>query len=211
MEKLLDDLKDYDYILGFKNNVEILKQEFSNLNREIERQRMIISSQPYIGSTLQTLLGMGISEYDIIEINAILLSIRVDYDYDTNNKIILNKKSLKSDLTNYRNLKLVLRDYELKRNKLSNEITTLENQKENLQYYINFLILMMVYLFRDLELSIKKVDIALEDPKNLKIILMIWLLHSSVIKDDNNTSKENNEQEEAQNHDENGNKHKPDL
>jgi hypothetical protein len=69
----------------------------------------------------------------------------------------------------------------------------------------------MVYLFRDLELSIKKVDIALEDPKNLKIILMIWLLHSSVIKDDNNTSKENNEQEEAQNHDENGNKHKPDL
>jgi len=93
---------------------------------------MIISSQPYIGSTLQTLLGMGISKYDIIEINAILLSIQVDHNYDNNNKIILNKKSLKSDLTNNRNLKLVLKDYELKRNKLSSEITTLENQKENL-------------------------------------------------------------------------------
>jgi hypothetical protein len=202
MDKLLDDLKDYDYILGFKNNIEILKQEFSNLNREIERQRMIISSQPYIGSTLQTLLGMGISEHDIIEINAILLSIGVDYDYDNNNKIILNKKSLKSDLTNYRNLKLVLRDYELKRNKLSSEITTLENQKENLQYYINFLILMMVYLFRDLELSIKKAGIALEDPKNLKIILIIWLLHSSVLKDDNNPPEENHEREKEQNQDE---------
>ena len=202
MDKLLDDLKDYDYILGFKNNIEILKQEFSNLNREIKRQRMIISSQPYIGATLQTLLGMGISEHDIIEINAILLSIGVDYDYDNNNKIILNKKSLKSDLTNYRNLKLVLRDYELKRNKLSSEITTLENQKENLQYYINLLILMRVYLFRDLELSIKKIDIALEDPKNLKIILIIWLLHSSVLKDDNNTPKENQKREKEQNQDE---------
>ena len=202
MDKLLDDLKDYDYILGFKNNIEILKQEFSNLNREIERQRMIISSQPYIGSTLQTLLGMGISEHDIIEINAILLSIGVDYDYDNNIKFILNKKSLKSDLTNYRNLKLALRDYELKQNKLSSEITTLENQKENLQYYINFLILMTVYLFRDLELSIKKVDIAVEDPKNLKIILIIWLLHSSVLKDDNNPPEENHEREKEQNQDE---------
>jgi hypothetical protein len=202
MEKLLDDLKDYEYLLGFKNNIEILKQEYSSLNREIERQRMIISSQPYIGGTLQTLLGMGISEHDIIEINSILLSIGVDYDYDNNNKIILNKKSLKSDLTNYRNLKFVLRDYELKRNKLSSEITTLENQKENLQYYINFLILMMVYLFRDLELSIKKAGIALEDPKNLKIILIIWLLHSSVLKDDNNPPEENLEKEKEQNQDE---------
>jgi hypothetical protein len=202
MDTLLDDLKDYDYILGFKNNIEILKQEFSNLTREIARQRMIISSQAYIGSTLQTLLGMGISEHDIIEINAILLSIGVDYDYDNNNKIILNKKSLKSDLTNYRNLKLALRDNELKHNKLSSEITTLENQKENLQYYINFLILMMVYLFRDLELSIKKVDIALEDPKNLKIILIIWLLHSSVLKADNNPPEENHEREKEQNQDE---------
>jgi hypothetical protein len=206
MEKLLDDLKDYEYLLGFKNKIEILKQESSSLNREIERQRMIISSQPYIGATLQTLLGMGISEHDIIEINSILLSIGVndydDYDYDHHNKIILNKKALKSDLTNYRTLKLALRDYELKQNKLSKEITTLENQKENLQYYINFLILMMVYLFRDLELSIKKVDIALKDPKNLKIILIIWLLHSSVLKDDNNPPEENHEREKEQNQDE---------
>ena len=211
MEKLLDDLTNYDYILGFKNNIEILKQEFSYLNREIEKQRMIISSQQYIASTLQTLLGMGISEHDIIEINSILLSIGVDYDYDNSNKIILNKKSLKSDLTSYRNLKLVLRDYELKQNKLSSEITKLENQKENLQYYINFLILMMINLFRDVELTIKKADIALEDSKNPKIILIIWLLYSSVLKDDNNTSKENHEKEKEQNDDEDEDKNTPKL
>jgi hypothetical protein len=211
IEKLLDDLTNYDYILGFENNIEILNKEFSYLNREIERQRMIISSQQYIGATLQTLLGMGISEHDILEINSILSSIGVDYDYDNNNKIILNKKSLKSDLTDYRNLKLLLRDYELKQNKLSSEITILENQKENLQYYINLLILMMVYLFRDLELSIKKADIALEDPKNLKIILIIWLLHSSVLKDDNNTFKENQERENEQNEDEDEDKNKSKL
>jgi hypothetical protein len=61
---------------------------------------------------------------------------------------------------------------------------------------------MMVYLFRDLELSIKKADIALEDPKNLKVILIIWLLHSSVLKDDNNPPEENHEREKEQNQDE---------
>ena len=70
---------------------------------------------------------------------------------------------------------------------------------------------MMVYLFRDLELSIKKVDIALEYPKNLKIILIIWLLHSSVLKDDNNTFKENQERENEQNEDEDEDKNKSKL
>ena len=73
MDKLLDDLKDYDYILGFKNTLEKMEQELSNLNIEIENKRRIISSQPYIGSLLQSLLGMGLTEQDILEINSILL------------------------------------------------------------------------------------------------------------------------------------------
>src|SRR5918995_487807 len=46
MDKLLDDLKDYDYILGFKNTLEKMEQELSNLNIEIENQRRILASQP---------------------------------------------------------------------------------------------------------------------------------------------------------------------
>ena len=42
---------------------------------------MIISSQLHIGSILQKLLRMGLSEQDIGEINSILLSGGFDYDY----------------------------------------------------------------------------------------------------------------------------------
>ena len=45
MDKLLDDLKDYDYILRFKNTLEKMEQELSHLNIEIENQRRIIASQ----------------------------------------------------------------------------------------------------------------------------------------------------------------------
>ena len=65
MDKLLDDLKDYDYILRFKNTLEKMEQELSRLNIEIENKRRIISAQLYVGSFLQSLLGMGLTEQDI--------------------------------------------------------------------------------------------------------------------------------------------------
>ncbi|MGZ5501318.1 MAG: hypothetical protein ACXWEW_09245, partial [Nitrososphaeraceae archaeon] len=71
MDKLLDDLEDYDYVLRFKNTIEKMEQVFSHLNIEIENQRRILASQPNTGSHLQSLLGMGLTEQDILEIDSI--------------------------------------------------------------------------------------------------------------------------------------------
>ncbi len=49
MDKLLDDLKDYDYILRFKNTIEKMEPELSGFKREIEANRRIISSQTHVG------------------------------------------------------------------------------------------------------------------------------------------------------------------
>ena len=85
MDKLLNDLKDYDYILGFKNTLEKMEPELSGLKREIEANRRIISSQTHIGSLVQNILGMGLTEHDILEINSILLNGGFDFDNDNNN------------------------------------------------------------------------------------------------------------------------------
>ncbi len=118
MHKLLDDLKDYDYILSFKNTLEKMEQELTHINIEIEKKRKIISAQLYVGSFLQSLLGMGLTEQDIQEINSILLSGGFDFDVNTNNNdIILNKQSLIVDLTKYQNIKLVTKELDLKNKK----------------------------------------------------------------------------------------------
>ena len=111
MDKLFDDLKDYDYVIRFKNNLEKKEEELFRVKIEIQTQRKIISSQPYIWSLLQSLLGMGLTEYDILEINSILLS--GGFDFDRNNSII-NKQSLIADLKKYRNVKLWTSERELK-------------------------------------------------------------------------------------------------
>ena len=72
MDKLLNDLEDYDYILRFKNTLEKMEQELAHLNIERENQRRILKiSNPYTGSLLQSLLVMGLTEQDILEINSI--------------------------------------------------------------------------------------------------------------------------------------------
>ncbi len=118
---------------------------------------------------------MGLSETDVLEINSILSS--YGFDYDNINKDILNKQSLITDLSIYRNIKLSIRENEIKKSELSSKITELENQKMNLQYYLNFLI-MIVYKFGDLQLLIKKAS--LEKPQ----IIFIYLLYNSLINED---------------------------
>jgi hypothetical protein len=186
IKKFLNDLDDYDDILGFKGKVEILKQEFSSLNSQISNQRSIISSQQYVGSTLQSLLKMGMSENDILEINSILSS----YESHNNNvnKNILNKQSLIKDLIIYKNTKLVIREYEIKKDKLFGKITELENQKLNLQYYLNLLI-MLVYRFRDLQLLMKKADVALDSPK----VIFICVFYNHLNNVNKDISEENDD------------------
>ena len=188
MDKLLDDLKDYDYIIRFKKTLEKKEEEFSRLNIEIDNQRKIISSQPYTGSLMQSLLGMGLTEYDIIEINSILLS--SGFDFDRNNSII-SKHSLVSDLKKYQNIKLVTNELELKNNKLSKTIIESEHQIKILENYLH-LLLAIIYNLGDLQSLLKKINVTLEYPK----ILLIHLSSNSNKEDshkdfkDDNTSKE---------------------
>src|SRR5215207_645980 len=172
MDKLLDDLKDYDYILRFKNTLKKMEQELVHLNIERENQRRILASQPYTGSLLQSLLGMGLTEQNILEIHSILLSGEFDFDHDNNN--IVNKQSLIADLKKYRNIKLVTKELELKNKKLSKTIIESEHQKKILENYLH-LILAIIYNIGDLQSLLKKVNIALEYPK----ILLIYLFSDS--------------------------------
>jgi hypothetical protein len=186
MAKLWDDLKDYDYILRFKNTLEKTEQELFNIKLEVENQRRINSAQLYIGSYLQSLLGMGLTEQDILEINSILLSGEFDFDMNTNNNNnIINKQSLIADLTKYRNIKLVTKKLELKNIKLSKTMTDLEYQKKILENYIN-LLLAIIYNLRDLQSLIKKINIVLENPK----ILLISLFFDSTKEDNNKDFKD---------------------
>ena len=197
MDKLLDDLKDYDYILRFKNTLEKMEQELSHLNIEIENKRRIIASQPYTGSLLQSLLGLGLTEPDILEIHSILLNGGFDFDHD-NNKHTINKQSLVADLTKYRNIKLVTKELELKNKKLSKTIIDLEYQKKILENYLT-LLLAIIYNLGDLQSLLKKVNIALEFPK----ILLIYLSADSN-KDDNNKDFGNDKNSSKSNNSEHG-------
>ena len=99
--------------MTLKDKVESLNQEFSRLNTQITNQRKNIYAQQNIGSAIQNLFKMGLSETDVLEINSILSS--YGFDYDNINKDILNKQSLITDLYKYRNIKLVIREYEMKK------------------------------------------------------------------------------------------------
>jgi len=186
MEKLLEDLEDYDYILRFKNTLEKIKHELSRLNIEIENQRRVLASQPYTGSLLQSLVGMGLTEQDILEIHSILLSGGFNFDHDNNN--IINKQSLIADLKKYRNIKFVTEELELKNKKLSKTIIESEHQKKILENYFN-LILAIIYNMGDLQSLLKKVNIALESPK---ILLIYFSYYDSNKKDNNKDFKDNN-------------------
>ena len=61
MDKLLNDLKDYSYILGFKNTLEKMEPELSSLKIEIEANRRIISSQTHVGFSRTKYFRNGIN------------------------------------------------------------------------------------------------------------------------------------------------------
>jgi hypothetical protein len=166
-----------------------MEPELSSLKIEIEANRRIMSSQTHVGSLVQNILGMGLTEQDILEIHSILLNGGFDFDNDNNNinsKTNMNKQSLIADLTKYRNIKLVTEELGLKNKKLSKNILDLEHQKEILQNYVN-LILAIIFNLGDLHSLLKKVNISLEYPK----ILLIYLCFDSNKENNNKDHKDN--------------------
>ena len=187
IEKFFNDLNEYDEIVDFKKKVEDLRKEVSHLSMQIANNRITLSSQQYIGTILQELLRIGISEKDIVDINSILLLGGFDYYNNDSNNIIINKQSLISDLSKYRNIKSVIKSMEQKQIQLTNNITELGNQKLALENYMNHLFILFSNL-KEIQLLLKKVNIALEYPK----ILLIYLSSDSNKEDNNKNFKDNN-------------------
>jgi predicted RNase H-like nuclease (RuvC/YqgF family) len=187
IDKFFNDLNEYDDIVSFKKKVEGLRKEVSHLSMQIANNRITFSSQQYIGTILQELLRVGISEKDIADINSILLLGGFDYYNNNSNNIIINKQSLISELSKYRDIKSVIKSMEQKQIQLTNNITELGNQKLALENYINQLFILFSNL-KEIPLLVKKANIALEYPK----ILLIYLSSDSNKEDNNKDIKDNN-------------------
>ena len=167
-----------------------MEPELSSLKIEIEANRRIISSQTHVGSLMQNILGMGLTEQDILEIHSILLYGGFDFHNDNNNNNSnnnINKQSLITDLTKYRNIKLVTKELGLKNKKLSKNILDLEHQKKTLENYVNIILAILFNLW-DLHSLLKKLNIALKYPK----ILLIYLSFDSNKEDNNRDFNDNN-------------------
>lgn len=184
IKNFFNDLNEYDDIVSFKKKVEDLKKEIVTLNTQIADKRTILVSQENIGPILHDLLKKGILEKDIIDINFIVSLVETDY---YNNSIIINKQSLISDLKNYRNLKLGINLIEQKQIQLTNNMKELENKKIVLENYTSYLLLL--YNLKEIQLSLKKINIALENPKSI----LLYLFFISFLKDDEQDFKKDDD------------------
>ena len=185
IEKFFHDLNEYDDIVSFTQKVEDLKKDVATLNIQIADNRTILSSQQNIGPILHDLLRKGILEKDIIDINFILLLGETDY---YNNNIIINKQSLISDLKNCRNLKLGINLLEQKQIQLTNNIKELENKKTVLENYTSYLFLLLSNI-KEIQILLKKLNIALENPKSI----LLHLFFISFLKDDEKDFKKDDD------------------
>jgi hypothetical protein len=171
IDVFFDDLTEYDDIVYFKKKREDLKKEVSSLSMQIVNNRMIFTVQQHIGSVLQELLKIGITEKDIADINSILLLGGFEYNKDdSNNDIVINKQNLVSELTKYRNIKLVIKSLEQKQIQIESNMKDLENQKIVLESYLYHLFVIFSNL-NEIQILLKKANLALENPKIILINL----------------------------------------
>jgi hypothetical protein len=187
IKKFFTDLNEFDDIVSFEKKAGELRNEVSYLSMQIASNRITLSSQQYMGTILQELLKIGITEKDIADINSILLLGGFQYYHNNDNNIIINKQSLISELSKYRSIKSVIKSMEQKQIQLTKNITELGSQKLVLENYINYLFILISNL-KEIQLLLKKANIALEYPK----ILLIYFFSNSTKDDNNKDFKDNN-------------------
>lgn len=185
IQQFFDQLNEYDKYIDIRKKILDSKTELANLNLQISNNRTILEVQPHIGEILQTLLRIGISEKDIADINSILLLGGFNYYGNNRNNIIINKQSLISELTKYRNIKLVIKSMEQNQIQLANNIEELENQKKMLENYIN-LLLIIFFNLREFQILLKKANTIMENP----IMILLYLFTNEQKDDDHNTGSE---------------------
>lgn len=106
--EFVKDVKNYEEVIGSRNEVDSLKNERKNLEVQIMKEREKYNSYPKIIESIIRLAGAGISEDDIIKIDKILSM--TEYYLHKDNR--LYKKALFDDLQKYRNLKQAIKNLE---------------------------------------------------------------------------------------------------
>jgi hypothetical protein len=151
VEKFFNDLDDYEEIAGFQNKLKQQREESNKLSIQIAAARSILLAHQHIGPVLQNLLAKGITENDIININAILSLIEPDY-FNRN----LHKQQLIEDLENYKNLKKLIQSLEQHKINLERNNFILESHKQQLENFINFYLLFLLSFLGDIKSSLNR-------------------------------------------------------
>jgi hypothetical protein len=148
VEKFFNDLDDYEEIAGFQNKLKQQTEESNKLSIQIAAARSNLFAHQYIGPVLQNLLAKGVTENNIIDINAILSLIEPDY-FNRN----LHKQQLIEDLENYKNLKKLIQSLEQHKINLERNNSILESHKQQLENFINIYLLFWLSCLRHIRTS----------------------------------------------------------
>ena len=107
-KEFFDDVKNYEEVIGSRNEINRLKNELKILEVQTMNEREKYNAYPKIIESIIRLAGAGISETDIVKIDRILSMI----DYYLYKDKPVSKENLIDDLQKYRNLKLSIKNLE---------------------------------------------------------------------------------------------------
>ncbi|HEX6294778.1 MAG TPA: helix-turn-helix domain-containing protein [Nitrososphaeraceae archaeon] len=107
-KEFFDDVKNYEEVIGSRNEIERLKKELKILEEQIIKEREKYNAYPKIIESITRLAGAKVSEDDIVKIDKILSMT----DYYIHKDKSLYKKTLIDDLQKYGNLKSAIKNLE---------------------------------------------------------------------------------------------------
>ena len=190
VEKFLNELDYYEEVARFQNTLKQQREESNKLSIQIAAARSNLLAHQYIGPVLQSLLAKGVTENDIIDINAILSLIEPDY-FNRNPR----KQQLIQDLENYKNLKKLIQSLEQHKINLERDSSILENHKQQLENFINFYLFFFLSFLGDLKSSLNRKSYY----ENLFQVVFVCILN--LPKDTKSSTNEEKKEGEKQNDD----------
>ncbi|MGH9980795.1 MAG: hypothetical protein ACRD6U_04480 [Nitrososphaeraceae archaeon] len=113
-KNFFDDVKNYEEVIRSRKEIDRLKNERKRLEVQVMREREKYNSYPKIIESIIRMIGAGISEEDIVNIDKILLM--TDYYLYKDNQQY--KEALFDDLQKYRDLKLAIKNLEDRKEQL---------------------------------------------------------------------------------------------
>lgn len=202
VEKFFNDLDDYEEIAGFQNKLKRQREETNILNIQIATARSILLAHQHIGPVLQNLLAKGITENDIININAILSLI--EHDYFNRN---LHKQQLIEDLENYKNLKKLIQFLEQHKINLEKNNFILENHKQQLENFINLYLIFLLSFLGDIKSSLNR-KLHFENLHQIFLVCILNLAKDSKFSSSDEKKEDREDRENENDHSENDNHRK---